>query len=522
VAAITGWVSHATAKVVRFPGLGRRASAVALAVTVRIMVANAVAALFVVIYLTLTEDVEAGATDTWGEAIVSNAVFYAIGLVFFTIASLIRGKRVVASKWRWLDDGTQPSPELRRELLRQPLQIGLFPLRYWLAAAVLSSIARAAFGASAGQVIVGAVAIVEGSLVASLLGFFLGERVLRPVLAEAMAGTAPETPASLGIGSRLVLAWVLGAGTPLFGILLTPFVVPDADLDPVWAMGFLAIVGLISGLFMTLFAARSITEPIKKIRRALQQVGAGDLATAVVVDDPGELGQLQAGVNEMVAGLRQRAELEDLFGRHVGAPVVQEALEHGVQLGGETRCVSALFVDLTRSTELAQRLPPQQVVALLNRFFAAVVAACDAEEGWLDGYEGDGALCVFGAVADQPDHATRALRASRALAASLAELRRSQPDLEAGIGVATGDVVAGHVGTETRLEYTVIGPPVNTAARLTIAAKVRAGRVLADRSAVDAADRDERACWQRGEPVDLKGLEPGLAVFEAVPVGSTP
>jgi adenylate cyclase len=218
----------------------------------------------------------------------------------------------------------------------------------------------------------------------------------------------------------------------------------------------------------------------------------------------------------MVAGLRQRAELEDLFGRHVGAPVVQEALAHGVHLGGETKRVSALFVDLARSTELARRLPPQDVVALLNRFFAAVVAACDAEEGWLDGYEGDGALCVFGAVTDQPDHATRALRASRALARSLADLRRAHPDLDAGIGVASGDVVAGHVGTETRLEYTVIGPPVNTAARLTIAAKVRPGRVLADTNAVHAADPHEARCWRAGEPVDLKGLDPGLAVFEPV------
>jgi adenylate cyclase len=513
---MTGWVARAIARFVKLPGLGRRATALAVAVTARLVVANAIAALFVGVYLTLTEDVESGATDTWTETIVGNAIVYGAGLVVFTIASLVRGKRLVADKWRWLDDGTQPTPELRRQLLRQPLQIGLFPLRYWVAAAVLSSIGRAVFGASAGQVVVGAVAILEGGMVAALLGFLLGERVLRPVLAEALAGTAPETPTSLGIGSRLVLAWALGSGIPLLGIVLTPFVVPDADLDPVWAMAFLAVVGVVSGVVTTTYAAKSITQPMAHVRRALQQVGSGDLSTAVVVDDPGELGHLQAGVNEMVAGLREKAQLEDLFGRHVGAPVVQEALEHGIRLGGETRCVSALFVDLTGSTALARRLPPQDVVGLLNRFFAAVVAACDAEEGWLDGYEGDGALCVFGAVTDQPDHATRALRAGRALARSLADLRHDHPDLDAGIGVATGDVVAGHVGTETRLEYTVIGPPVNTAARLTIAAKVRPARVLADAGAIDAAEPDERRCWRRGEPVDLKGLDPGLPVFEPV------
>jgi adenylate cyclase len=320
----------------------------------------------------------------------------------------------------------------------------------------------------------------------------------------------------MGIGTRLVVAWGLGAGVPLIGIIVTPFVAPDSDLDPKWAMGWLAIVGLLGGFAITAFAAKSITQPIARVRGALAAIGAGDLSTAVVVDDPGELGQLQAGVNEMVAGLRERAELEDLFGRHVGAPVVQHALEHGAHLGGELRCVSAVFADLKGSTALARRLPPQDVVALLNRFFAAVVDACDAEGGWLDDYQGDGALCVFGAPLDQPDHATRALRTARAIACAVAALREVDLDLDAGIGVATGDVVAGQVGTERRLEYTVIGPPVNTAARLTVAAKHRGSRVLADRGAVESADPDERACWRPAAPVDLKGLEPGLDVYEPV------
>ena len=512
---MTGWVAAAVARFVRVRGLGRQATALAIAVTVRMVIANAVAALCVAAYLTVTED-----TDDvgLGTTIAVNAGFYGIALLLFSVASLVRGKRLFAASWRWLDDGTLPTDQQRRDLFAQPIRIALFPLRYWGIAAVAAVVARITFGASAGQVVVSALALVFGGMLAAGLGFFLGERVLRPVFALALAGGPPEMRAPLGNGMRLVLAWALGSGIPLLGIIVTPFVVRDADLDVTWAMGLLAAVGLLAGLTLMVVAARSITIPLANIRHALQQVGTGDLSTAVVVDDPGELGQLQAGVNEMVAGLRQRAELEDLFGRHVGAPVVQEALEHGVRLGGETKCVSALFVDLARSTELARRLPPHDVVTLLNRFFAAVVDACDAEEGWLDGYEGDGALCVFGAVTVQPDHATRALRAGRALAQSLRRLRASYPDLDAGIGVASGDVVAGHVGTETRLEYTVIGPPVNTAARLTIAAKLRPARLLADANVIEAADPDERHCWQRGDPVDLKGLEPGLVVFE--PVGS--
>jgi adenylate cyclase len=505
-------VRRALARLTRVPGLGPRASAVAVAVTSRVVVANAVAALFVGAYLTLTDRRTDG--QGWGEVVGFHAVFYGIAVAVFTVASLLRGKYLFAPVWRWLDEGRRPTTDERRALLRQPLAVGLFPLRYWVTAAVAAVVLRAAFGTSAGQIVVAFVAVLEGGLVAATLGYFLGERALRPVLAEALAGTAPETPTGLGVGPRLIVAWALGSGVPLVGIVLTPVVVPDSDLDPRWAMGFLGMVGVLSGFATMVAAARSITHPIAVVRRALGQVGAGDLATAGPVDDGGELGQLQAGVNEMVAGLRERAALEDLFGRHVGEEVVRQALERGAELGGELRSVSALFVDLRGSTELARRLPAQDVVALLNRFFATVVAACDAEEGWIDGYEGDGALCVFGAPKDQPDHATRALRAGRSLAGALAELRSANPDIDAGIGVATGDVVAGHVGTETRLEYTVIGPPVNTAARLTIAAKTRPGRTLADGNAVEAADADERRCWKPADPVDLKGLEPHLAVWE--------
>jgi adenylate cyclase len=483
-------------------------------VTILIVVANAVAALSVAAYLTITEET---GEDTWTETIALNGAFLAVALVVFTIASIVRGKRLFAPSWHWLDDGTSPTPEQRRLLFKQPMRMAVFPLRYWLLAAVIAPLVRVYVGSSAGQIVVSAVSLVFGAMVAAGLAFLLGERALRPVFAEALAGGSPPTATrALGNGSRLVLAWALGSGVPLLGIVVTPFVLPDADIDPQWAMVLLAVFGLVSGLTTMAIAARSITQPLARVRAALQQVGAGDLGTAVVVDDPGELGQLQAGVNEMVAGLRQRDELEDLFGRHVGPAVVQQALERGPHLGGETRCVSALFVDLARSTELARRRPPHDVVQLLNRFFAAVVEASDAEGGWLDGYEGDGALCVFGAPTDQPDHATRALRAARRLAHSLAELRASNPDIDAGIGVATGDVVAGHDGTETRLEYTVIGPPVNTAARLTVAAKLRPCRVLVDSNSVDAADPEEQRCWRPGESVDLKGLDAGLAVFEPV------
>ena len=518
---VTGWVAHGISRLVRVRGLGRRASAVALALTTRLIVANAVAGLFVCIYLTITEEIPESKPD-WVPVVVGNAVFYAIAIVLFSLTSIVRGKRVFAPAWTWLDSDSPPTPEQRRELLKQPGRMAMFPLRYWTAAAIISCVVRGALGSDAGQILVSGITVLEGGLVASLLGYLLGERALRPVFAEALGGELDEPVRSLGLGTRLVLAWALGSGLPLIGIILTPVVVPDAELGVVWAMVFLAAVGLVVGLTITVIAAKSITEPLAKVRAALAEIGAGDLTTTLVVDDGAEVGQLQTGVNEMVAGVRERARLEDLFGRHVGAGVARQAIAEGATLGGEVREISALFVDLRGSTELARRLPPVEVVALLNRFFDAVVRCCDAQGGWVDKFEGDAALCVFGAPDPQSDHATRALRTARALAAELAPLRARQPELDAGIGVATGDAVAGHIGTERRLEYTVIGEPVNTAARLTEAAKDRPGRVLAEEATIDAASDEERACWVPAASVDLKGLAPGLAVWEPAPVPSVP
>src|SRR5207237_6672377 len=125
---------------------------------------------------------------------------------------------------------------------------------------------------------------------------------------------------------------------------------------------------------------------------------------------------------------------------------------------------------------------------LLNRFFTGVVRVVADEGGWVNKFEGDAALCVFGAPADQPDHAARALRAARRLAAELERL-----GVDAGIGVSSGRVVAGNIGAEDRYEYTVIGDPVNEAARLSEAAKTRPSRLAASEESVSRAGAEGRS-----------------------------
>jgi len=233
-------------------------------------------------------------------------------------------------------------------------------------------------------------------------------------------------------------------------------------------------------------------------------VEEGDFDARVEVDDASEVGLLQAGFNRMAAGLEERERVRDLFGRQVGRDVAQAALDGEVRLGGEVRDVAVLFVDVTGSTNLAARRPPEEVVELLNRFFAIVVEATENHCGWVNKFEGDAALCVFGAPVSMEDAPGAALAAARELCR---RLRDELPEIGFGIGVSAGPAVAGNVGAEERFEYTVIGDPVNEAARLCELAKEREERIAASERAIESAAADERLHWSLGESVTLRGRD---------------
>jgi adenylate cyclase len=233
----------------------------------------------------------------------------------------------------------------------------------------------------------------------------------------------------------------------------------------------------------------------------------------VLVFDGTELGMLQSGFNRMVHDVREREEIRDLFGRHVGEDVARQALEHGVELGGQELEAAALFVDVIGSTKLAATRPPAEVVTALNRFFSVVVDVVDEHGGLVNKFEGDAALCIFGAPLALEDAAASALSAARVMAE---RLREEVPELDAGIGVSQGIVIAGNIGATQRLEYTVIGDPVNEAARLTEQAKNHDGRVVASQRVVDNAHAGERERWTLLEPLLLRGRsEPTMLAVPA-------
>lgn len=265
---------------------------------------------------------------------------------------------------------------------------------------------------------------------------------------------------------------------------------------------WLATAAIVFGLLAVSRLVRSITDPVKQLRVALSQIRAGNLNVAVKIYDGNDLGLLQAGFNDMVSDLRERQDLRNLFGRYVGEDVARRAIETGTELGGEERYIGVLFVDIVGSTRLAVNRPPREVVELLNDFFEVVVEVVGRHGGFVNKFQGDAALAIFGAPLDQDDFAGAALAAARDLRV---ELSQRLGDVDMGIGVSAGKAVAGHIGSEQRLEYTVIGDPVNEAARLTELAKDEATRVLGSARAVFLASDAESKHWDIGEGVELRG-----------------
>jgi adenylate cyclase len=399
--------------------------------------------------------------------------------------------------------GREPTPEEAGQALRLPVDTALVAGLVWLVGAVLIGVAAAAsFPDPRVGWRVGVATLLGGVVTAGVI-YLLVARAARAVTARALATHPPAGSLTLGVRPRLLLTWGLTSGVPMIGVVLLYLDPSNPDGPGRATVVFLAVVAVLVGALATLLTARAVGQPLRDLRQAVQRVGKGEYEVSVLVDDAGEIGLLQEGVNTMAAGLAERERLRDLFGRHVGTTVAQRALTDGVSLGGEVRTVAALFVDIAGSTSLVRRTGPEEMVGLLNRFFEVVVDTVEGEGGLVNKFEGDAALCVFGAPADHDDPAGAALRAARRICDAVA----AAGEVDVGVGVACGPVWAGQVGAASRLEYTVIGDPVNEAARLTELAKNHPGRVVSSESTVQAAPPAERACWVRDAEVELRGRD---------------
>ncbi|MGK5554801.1 adenylate/guanylate cyclase domain-containing protein [Actinomadura kijaniata] len=470
-------------------------------VTVATGLANLGGALVVLLFSVLLPNPD-GPVSPWLAEL--NLWIFGAYVVAAVPVGLLLGERFFRRVRRLVERHEEPDRRERSLLLYGPLRLMGVHLSLWAIGTVGWVAVNAPF--STLQAVRLGLTSLLGGLTTCAIVYLLTERLLRRALTTTLADRVPQRTGLPGVVARSVLAWALGTAVPILGLMalaVGSFLFADVSLNAfVGAVLALGGTSLVVGFGVTYGAARAIADPVESVRLGLARVERGDLDVRVPVYDASEIGLLQAGFNHMAAGLRERDRLADLFDRQVGPDAARVSLEQGVDLGGELREVAVLFVDIVGSTRLAADRPPTEVVQLLNEFFAVVVDVVGAHGGWINKFEGDAALAIFGAPLELEGSAARALAAGRVLAE---RLRAEVPGLRAAVGVSAGEAVAGHIGAEERFEYTVIGDPVNEAARLTDLAKSTEGRVLAAGSVVEAAGAGEAAHWWLGEEVTLRG-----------------
>jgi adenylate cyclase len=220
-------------------------------------------------------------------------------------------------------------------------------------------------------------------------------------------------------------------------------------------------------------------------------------------------------------GDRQERRIRAAFKHYLSPTLVEQvARDPGLlQLGGEQKELTVLFADVRDSTRLGAKLPPAAFVELLNQVMETMTRVLFAHDGMLDKYTGDGLVAVFGAPFPQPDHALRACRAALAMLAELTPLqeRWSRPDLprlEIGVGVNTGSMIIGNMGSKERFAYTVIGDEANLGARLEAANKDFRTHILISEATWQRV-RDEIAAREL-DVVTFRGMARPVRVFEVI------
>ncbi|MCB1049333.1 MAG: adenylate/guanylate cyclase domain-containing protein, partial [Acidobacteria bacterium] len=232
----------------------------------------------------------------------------------------------------------------------------------------------------------------------------------------------------------------------------------------------LGVILLVLGLVFSHFVARAVSKPILELKSAAEAVGRLDYSVQTHISSQDEFQELGQAFNRMVQGLAEKERIRGVMDKVVSREVAEELLAGEVHLGGEERVASVLFSDLRGFTSLSEGMAPPKLLDLLNAYFTEISSCVEARHGLIDKYIGDAMMALFGVPIARENHAQLAVESALEMIRKLGPFNQrhfpSGSGLAMGIGINSGRVVAGNMGSEHRLNYTVIGDEVNLASRL--------------------------------------------------------
>jgi adenylate cyclase len=290
----------------------------------------------------------------------------------------------------------------------------------------------------------------------------------------------------------------------------------DAKISILVLTAFITLLGIVLSLGLSMYFSR----PIRKLGESIKALAMDDFDRRVTVNRNDELGDLSSAFNRMAEDLALKEKIKDSFGQYVTPEIVDMILENpdNQWMKGLNVEATVLFVDIRGFTSLAEEKEPEAVIEMLNDHFTRVTDIVIRHGGHLNKFVGDEAMIVFGTPAPNPQHAEAAVRAALDIQAEIARINREMKtghvSFEVGIGINSGEIVAGNLGSPKRMEYTVIGDNVNVASRLTALAK--GGEILISKQTFESIEDNSRLTVIDRGKVSVKGKKLEITIYNVM------
>jgi class 3 adenylate cyclase len=335
-------------------------------------------------------------------------------------------------------------------------------------------------------------------------------------------GQAAKPGATLSVHLKLWLMILNLVVIPMGLILATILTHHDSFLSiwPTPAEIVIVALACVVGYCEVLYGG--VTKPLRELARKMRQVADGDFSVRAFVAANDEIGTIQTHFNEMVQGLEERERLRDTFGRYVSVEIARKLIDdRRVDLGGESIEATILFSDIRNFTPMSERMQPDALVNFLNSYFSHVTVPVMEHRGVINKFIGDAVMAVFAPQFGSENHADDAIAAATGMREALARFnaeRDGETPVEFGVGIHTGTLVAGNIGTETRLEYTLIGDTVNVASRIESSNKALGSTILVSAATRERMSPEKRGAieFERLDDVRLKGKSEATTLYKVV------
>ncbi|MBO9667836.1 MAG: HAMP domain-containing protein [Bdellovibrio sp.] len=282
---------------------------------------------------------------------------------------------------------------------------------------------------------------------------------------------------------------------------------------------FVAGSAISLAIFFIFLFSMTLTSPIEKLAEMINLVSKGnfEVKARAQVRSHDEVGDLAEAFDHMTEGLKERDKVKSLFSKFHGSSVAEDLISKDIGVGGQSKDVVVFFSDIRGFTAFSEKRSPEEVVEMLNEYFGVMVKIINSHGGVVDKFIGDAIMAVWGAPRSSNQDAQKALRACLEMRKALESLNekriaRGQPAINIGMGLHAGTAISGTIGSDERMEYTVIGNTVNTASRIEASTKAFGADLLVTDTVIEKVGEDFKV--ELAGAAEVKGRSEAIKMYK--------